>query len=164
MKKLWIGILVLVVVLPMAWYLLSPLFKVIEANEPTPLSNFEEAMKEMEGVVVEENEAMPEEQSMMLQGDFVAKAHEVEGKVLLLEVDRGKVLRFENFNTVNGPDLRIYLSKDLTDDDFVELGKIKATKGNVNYDIPESVDINEYNNVLVWCKPFGVLFSSATLE
>ena len=68
-----------------------------------------------------------------------------------------------DFDTINGPDLRIYLSSDLGSADIVELGKIKATKGNVNYDIPEGTDLEIYKNVLVWCKPFGVLFSFAQL-
>ena len=89
--------------------------------------------------------------------------HEVEGKAILIETDGEKILRFEDFDTINGPDLRIYLSSDLGDDDFVELGKIKATKGNVNYEVPGDVDISKYKYVLVWCKPFKVLFSYAEL-
>ena len=50
------------------------------------------------------------------------------------------------------------------DDDFIDLGKIKATKGNVNYDIPEGVDTDKYNKVLVWCVPFGVIFSYSELK
>jgi hypothetical protein len=74
-----------------------------------------------------------------------------------------KVLRFEDFETVNGPNLHIYLSSDLEGKDFVDLGEIKATKGNVNYDLPEGVDLDRYDKVLVWCVPFKVLFSYGEL-
>ena len=47
---------------------------------------------------------------------------------------------------------------------YIDLGKIKATKDNVNYDVPESVDTNKYNKVLVWFVPFRVLFSYAELK
>jgi len=43
-------------------------------------------------------------------------------------------------------------------------GKIKGTKGNVNYEIDRGVDLEKYDKVLVWCVPFGVLFSYADLE
>ena len=75
-----------------------------------------------------------------------------------------RILRFEDFETINGPELHIYLSSELGDERFIDLGKIKATKGNVNYDIPAGIDTSKYNKVLVWCKPFSVLFSYAELS
>ena len=91
------------------------------------------------------------------------KEHEVEGKALLLLNNQEKVLRFENFETINGPNLHIYLSADLEANDYVDLGKIKATKGSVNYNLDSSIDTEKYNKVLVWCVPFKVLFSYAEL-
>jgi hypothetical protein len=73
-------------------------------------------------------------------------------------------LRFENFETINGPKLHIYLASDLSADDYIDLGEIKATKGNVNYEIPDGTDLEKYNKVLVWCRPFKVLFSYSELE
>lgn len=73
------------------------------------------------------------------------------------------IVRFEDFQTDNGPQLRIYLSADLGADDFIDLDPIKATKGNVNYTVAAGTDTDKYRNVLVWCKPFGVLFSYAEL-
>ena len=92
------------------------------------------------------------------------RAHEVAGKALLISSGGGKILRFEDFETVNGPNLHIYLSTDLGDDDYIDLGEIRATKGNVNYEIDPAIDIQKYNKVLVWCVPFRVLFSYAELK
>ena len=82
----------------------------------------------------------------------------------MVEENGKKLIRFENFETVNGPDVNIYLSSDLTNEDFIDLGDIKATRGNVSYKIPEGVDLDKYNKVLVWCVTFKVLFSYADLE
>jgi hypothetical protein len=53
------------------------------------------------------------------------------------------------------------LATDRSASDYIDLGKIKATKGNVNYGIPSDVDLEKYDTVLVWCVPFEVLFSYA---
>lgn len=98
------------------------------------------------------------------QGEFKPRAHGVEGKALLIEADEKKFIRFEDFETINGPNLHIYLSSELGNDDFIDLGEIKATKGDVNYEIPIGTDTEKYNKVLVWCKPFKVLFSYAELS
>ncbi len=90
--------------------------------------------------------------------------HPASGIVSVLKKDEGHVLRYENFKTINGPDLRVYLSTDLEATDFVDLGELKATEGNVNYDIPLGTDILKYRYALVWCEDFSVLFNSADLQ
>ncbi len=154
-------------VLSVAWYLLSPLWNVIELDERSPLSPEEQAalddaMEEGNDVVMEKDEPMPAQVTLLSEAPFVAKAHDVAGKALLIEENGKKIVRFEEFDTINGPDLHIYLSADLTGKDYVDLGSIKATKGNANYDIPEGTDTDTYRHVLVWCEPFRVLFSSAS--
>ncbi len=155
MKKIYWAIIALVIILPIAWYLLSPLFISIELDESSPIDQAEE--------FVESSDAL-ESPKVLLHGDFVPSAHEVSGNVLVIDTPQGKVLRFEDFETVNGPDLFIYLSSDLDNNDFVDFGKIKATKGNVNYQLPDDVDLERYNKVLIWCRAFRVLFSYAELK
>lgn len=142
MKKSWIiGCIVLIIILIVAWYLISPAFRVVEKQE-----------------------TISEQADVLAQGNFIASAHEVKGKAILFNEEEKRILRFENFETINGPDLYIYLSNDLSANDFIDIGKIKATKGNINYEIPENVDTTKYNKVLVWCKAFKVLFSYAELK
>ncbi len=74
------------------------------------------------------------------------------------------VLRFENFKTDEGPGLYVYLSTDQDDDDYINLGKLKGTEGNMNYDVPAGTNTTKYNHALIWCEPFGVLFGYAILE
>lgn len=91
-------------------------------------------------------------------------AHPASGTVAILQDTNATILRYENFKTINGPDLRVYLSTDLEATEFVDLGELKATEGNVNYTIPTGTDITKYRYALVWCEDFGVLFNSADIQ
>ena len=72
-----------------------------------------------------------------------------------------RFLRFENFSTDNGPDLRVYLSNSdanadsgVFDDDFIDLGVLKGNIGDQNYEIPVGVDLSVHDTVVVWCVRF----------
>lgn len=130
----------------------------------TVMDEFKKDMDLMQNKTVEMEDQMPSQTQIVFIGDFQRAIHDVEGKALLIETPNGKILRFEDFETLNGPQLKIYLSVDKRASDFVDLGDIKATKGNINYEVPSDVDVSKYNHVLVWCKPFGVLFSYAELK
>jgi len=186
MKKSIVLGVIIIVILVVAWYLISPIFNVVEVDEASPLDitpttqlvvkdamesmdeaqkkEFEDAVKEMNEVQTIMVDEMPPTPSKIAEGVFKPRAHEVEGKALLIDSNGQKTLRFEDFFTINGPELHIYLSSELSNDDIIDLGIIKATKGNVNYALPEGIDTNKYNKVLVWCKPFSVLFSYAELS
>ena len=100
-------------------------------------------------------------------GSFVGAGdgiHNAEGmaKVIPLQ-DGSNILRLENLRVTNGPDLYVYLATDQSASDFVSLGKLKANNGNQNYNIPSEIDLTKYDAVLIWCRPFSVLFGSAEL-
>ena len=185
-KFLWFAV-VLIIILPIAWYLISPIFRVIEVQEESPLESsvdieeglqvkdsmgtmgaatkaeFEKQVNSMKDQITEMDDTMPSAPKLIAEGIFKPRAHEVQGKALLIDDGNKQILRFEDFETINGPELHIYLSSEFGDEHFIDLGKIKATKGSVNYDIPLGLDTSKYNKVLVWCKPFSVLFSYAEL-
>jgi len=187
-QKTIIVVILLLVIAPILWYTLSPIWNVVELDEPLPGDvtskkenppimgdlqqmspeqkiQFEKAMEEMKDKVIEMNEEMGMPMiGIIAEGNFQAQAHEVKGRARLIRHDDKTILRFEDFETINGPDLHIYLSQDLGTADFVDLGKIRATKGNVNYTVDPSIDTTKYRNVLVWCEPFSVLFSYAELK
>ncbi len=81
-----------------------------------------------------------------------------------MEADGKRYLRYENFKTINGPDLFVYLSGDLEAKTYVNLGELRATEGNVNYEIPKDIDLDVYPYALVWCQQFSVLFNSAKIR
>jgi Electron transfer DM13 len=106
-------------------------------------------------------------QDTVRTGSFVGVGdgiHNAEGiaKVIPLE-DGSNVLRLENLQVTNGPDLYVYLATDKSALDFVNLGKLKGNNGNQNYNISSQTDLIKYDIVLIWCRPFSVLFGSAEL-
>ena len=93
--------------------------------------------------------------------------HKGSGKAGVYSLEDGsRVLRFENFEVTNGPDLRVLLtsSTDSVDDGYVELGKLKGNKGDQNYSIPADVNLDDFGAVVIYCKPFHVIFSTASLN
>ena len=108
------------------------------------------------------------------QGRFSSLEHETSGRAVVLETADGRrFLRFEGFETSNGPDLLVYLSAKEpagTDDwhgydqDFVDLGTLKGNVGNQNYRIPDEVDLERYSTAVVWCRRFEVGFAAAVLS
>ena len=102
---------------------------------------------------------------------FRSLEHRTTGEAVVFTLGDGtRVLRFEGFETSNGPDLRVYLSAGSDDssfgreygEDFVELGVLKGNVGDQNYTIPAGTDLSTYRNAVVWCKRFGVGFGVAT--
>ncbi|MFZ2682023.1 MAG: DM13 domain-containing protein [Patescibacteria group bacterium] len=182
MKKLFIGI-GLIVILALAYWLISPFWRDVTLDEALPgtpdasiqdnrqtmdaetQADFDKQTADMKDEVMVKDETMPASQpTITSRANMIAMAHGVEGEALLVTAGDETFLRFENLKTINGPDLRIYLSSDLNADDIVDLGAIRATEGSVNYAIPAGTDLTKYTNVMIWCRAFGVLFSYAQFK
>ena len=82
------------------------------------------------------------------------------------------MLRIEDFKVTKGTDLHIFLSPhpnptnldELYTFGAVDLGKLKGNIGNQNYPIPEDVDVSIQMTVVIYCVPFHVFFSIASLD
>ncbi|HEV8363967.1 MAG TPA: DM13 domain-containing protein [Gemmatimonadaceae bacterium] len=119
------------------------------------------------------SEAAPNVQStVLLAGEFRPRTHDGRGLAQVLELPDGqRVLRFSSFETLNGPDLQVYLlaAPDVRDRagletaGFVTLGALKGNVGDQNYVIPPGTDLSRYRAVSVWCRRFGVNFTTAEL-
>lgn len=46
---------------------------------------------------------------------------------------------------------------------WVDLGRLRAFEGSQRYPIPDSVNLDDYKSVVIWCERFGVLISPADL-
>ena len=110
--------------------------------------------------------------SVLLTGAFQSRTHDGHGLAEVLELPDGqRVLRFSSFETLNGPDLQVYLlgAPDVKDRagletaGFVTLGALKGNVGDQNYVIPPGTDLTRYRAVSVWCRRFGVNFTTAEL-
>ena len=86
--------------------------------------------------------------------------------------DGSLLLRLENLRVTNGPDLHVLLSphndpgnqSEVKGPGYIDLGKLKGNRGNQNYEIPNEVDVAAQGSVVIYCKPFHVIFSVASLE
>ena len=107
----------------------------------------------------------PTAATLLKAGTFMGTpGHPVSGVAKIYD-DKGKhIVQFENFSSVNGPDLKVYISKDANATTFINLGPLKSTVGMQSYDITGMPDYSEYKFVLIWCKEFWVLFGSAEVE
>jgi hypothetical protein len=80
-------------------------------------------------------------------------------------------LRLEDFNAKNGPDLFVGLSghamprssDEVHQSGYLELARLKANQGNQNYELPADFDLSQYKSVVIYCRAFNVVFSSAEL-
>ena len=86
--------------------------------------------------------------------------------------DGSQVLRLEDIEVTNGPDLRVLVAPGhgITDRSAlqaagdVELGPLKGNIGSQNYDFPDGYQVPEQLTVIIYCKPFHVLFATAELS
>ncbi|MEU3761482.1 DM13 domain-containing protein [Streptomyces albogriseolus] len=108
-------------------------------------------------------------------GELISHEHATSGTVKLVRLDDGShVVRLENLDTSNGPDLRVWLTDApvkegqagwhvFDDGEYVSLGKLKGNKGSQNYAVPNDVDPSRYTSVSIWCDRFDVSFGAAEL-
>jgi hypothetical protein len=110
--------------------------------------------------------AAPPEIVAEYRGVFEGDAHPTAGTAVVLGNGTGqRFLRLEDFATDNGPDLNVYLVNSSTGgvSDYIDLGDLKGNIGEQNYEIPADVDLDVYDEVVIWCVRFGVGFGDARL-
>ena len=108
---------------------------------------------------------------LLSENTLIDVAHGGSGTVLVLELEDGRrVLRFENLDVLNGPDLVVILSDrslsgadDYTDGEYLILGELKGNIGNQNYEIPADIDLSEWMTAAIWCRRFNTTFNVASI-
>jgi hypothetical protein len=160
-KKLLIGIGVIIILLAglmIGWYLFSPLFIDNQVEEPLPSVEMGEEMSD--GAL-----------TAVLSGTFTDAdaSHKGSGTATIYQQGEAQLLRFQDFNVTNGPDLHVLLSTspNPTSQDglgeYLDLGSLKGNVGDQNYDIPAGTDLSQYQSIVIYCQPFHVVFSTAVL-
>lgn len=117
-----------------------------------------------------EEPAAPTTPVLLGAGSFVGLAgHDGVGDAGIFQNPDGThVLRFENFDIDNGPDLEVYLvpGADQVDlaDGSIHLGALKGNVGDQTYELPAGTELvaGTYT-VLVWCEAFSVEFVGANV-
>ena len=183
-----IGVAILVpalaVVLPLGWYLASPLVLTASIDEMAPIiaarptPSLERSPASSGPTTPSSSRAPASTPAVASAVPLIARSgafhgsdefHFGRGTARLIEVAPGSfVVRLEGFAVRNGPDLYVYLSPsaDGYADDAIELGRLKADTGNQNYGVPVgSLDQpGRAASVVIWCKQFSHLFATATLS
>ncbi len=177
-------------ILAFAWWLLSPLFLNTTITEEFPLSvtadmpsgvtqqEAEDIMEGMAKINMDAVEPMPEkmaEATVLASGKFRDgdRFHKGSGDVSLYRLANGdSVLRFEDLDVTNGPDLHVLVSThsdpitkgELQDAGYSTLGQLKGNRGDQNYEVPSDIDPDSIGSVIIYCMPFHVIFSVAPLS
>ena len=130
---------------------------------------FREAMLDAEGNPTEANQSVGE---TAMAGDIITQfsggfagvmGYDITGEALVLnDGSAQRFLRFENFSSDNGPDLKVVLRAE--NGDLVNLGPLQGNIGDQNYEIPEDVDLDVFSFVEIYCERFSVLFGGAQLS
>lgn len=103
--------------------------------------------------------------TVIASGSFVSSRHTTSGTVkVVMDASNKKKLVFENFQSDNGPDLRVWLSVNQNGSSYQEIGLLKAATGNFFYEMNADINYTLNNHVLIWCKDFSVLFGYAVLQ
>ena len=148
-----LGLLALVL---LGWYLGSPLVLNRAVNESLPA-----------GIATEPRP--------IATGSFgiVDNVHQGQGTATLLDLQDGtRILRLgQDFRVTNGPDLFVYLSTqaeprgsaDLQEPRAYEVAPLKGNIGDQNYTLPVDLNVADFSSVVIYCRRFSVVFSTAQL-
>jgi len=142
--------------------------KVDEARQSSgPAEVIAEATTNVEQTAPKPTTSVAESFGIVSRGPFPitgTAGHPARGTIEVIESPEEKLVYYKDYEGTNGPDLKVYLSKDLDGTDIIDLGDAKGNRGNLIYGVPLSVDLSEYEYVLTWCEAFGILFDYAKIN
>ena len=192
-KRILIGlaVAVLIPVIAIGWWLISPVFIDKTVDEEFPLSFLADVPSDMNQQEVEDKMAeaaetdstMEEEMPDAMVDDATVRVkvgsfadadsrHKGSGTATIFRgPDGSHLLRFEDFKVSNGPALVVLVSPhpnpqnrdEVKTQGYIEVGGLKGNIGNQNYILPPDLDISTIGSVIIYCKPFHVIFSVAPL-
>lgn len=161
MKK--ILALVVVLVLGVGLYLFQPwrLWTSTTVNEQFPTNTEQNKQEKSE----------QKEPKLLKKATFKSLAHETSGEASVYEMPDGKkILRFENLVSSDGPDVKVVITPDKNattgweKEKYKNLGASKATHGNINYELPGNISLEEIGSVVLWCERFNESFGVANFK
>ncbi len=124
-------------------------------------------------VMEEPMTGMEIEPTVLGKGEFgqIDPVHGASGTATIYELPDGqRIVRLEDFSSTNGPELHVILTTGTAMETFadvgeyIELGLLKGNVGNQNYEIPAELDLTPIKSIVIYCRPFHVVFSVADLE
>lgn len=106
----------------------------------------------------------PDAATLILQGTIVGIGHTATGVASIYEDESKSFILLDPFMSQSGPDLRVYLSKDIAATEYIRIGMLKSTTGTQAYPIPEGYDPLDYEYIHIWCEKYSVEFARAELK
>lgn len=95
-----------------------------------------------------------------------ASDHITTGSVTITQNDDGtSTVTFDSSFSLDGaPDPRVGFGKDGTFVGLSDLGKLKNLNGAQSYVVPASLDLDDFNELYIWCLKFAVPLGVAQLN
>jgi hypothetical protein len=93
-----------------------------------------------------------------------AGGHTASGIASLYRAGTKLVILLDPYESQSGPDLKVYLSRDVSASSFIRVGNLKATSGRQAYEVPGNPDETQYPFIHVWCERYSVEFARAELN
>jgi hypothetical protein len=90
--------------------------------------------------------------------------HTASGTVTIYDDNGKKFVVLDPYSSQNGPDLKVYLSKNVSAISYINLGGLRSIAGKQVYPVPGNPDINDYPYVHIWCEQYSVEFGRAELH
>lgn len=90
-----------------------------------------------------------------------------------VRISSGRLVFEDDVKLAPGPDYRIYLSRKFAEtksefseikSEAVEVAKLRTFSGPLEFALPADLNINEFDNVVVWCETFSMFIASARLD
>lgn len=101
---------------------------------------------------------------LLKKGMFVGLDGPTSGMASIYEQSGSTYVLLDPFESHSGPDLKVYISKDVNANDYVRLGNLQATSGRQVYQVPNNTVIANYNYVHIWCQAYSVDFARAEVK
>lgn len=150
-------------------------YRAMAEADPTMAEQMLRARFGPDSVVPEAQQAMPEmaTEVVLARGTFAAvdMLRQVSGTFVIYQLpDNRRILRLDEFNVTNGPDLHAVLSRRANPktgaevgSDYIDLGLLQGNVGSQNYNIPAEVDLEAYQSVVIYSVQFDTVFANAPL-
>ena len=103
--------------------------------------------------------------TLLKQGILIGiGGHTASGTANIYDDNGQKFVVLDPYESQNGPDLKVYLSKNVQASSYINLGPLKSITGKQAYAVPGNPNIEEYTYVHVWCEQYSVEFGRAELQ
>lgn len=138
---------------------LEMVYVAVEGDSPAPIDELSEALAGARALV---------------SGAFIEldALHWGTGSATIFELsDERRILRFADFSSAPGADVRVYLARDLQPlsalelgGDFLDLGRLKGNVGDQSYFLSDDHDWTIYHSAVVFCRRLDTVITVATLR